>query len=155
MPIQDYLSRVHSRGHPLNQKHTVSVFLSILALQWARDSWVHPAVALSVEIAHFMCYGWWCLPANQPQFVPFMFLHVTWFAVMITFKSQRWVSVSLKHKYQPHSENPCKSHTITVVFEDLCRFLKDSFIWPESLIAIYFQSIKENITCFPSCGSVP
>ncbi len=23
MPIQDYLSRVHSRGHPLNKKHTV------------------------------------------------------------------------------------------------------------------------------------
>lgn len=25
MPIQDYLSGVHSRGHPLNQKHAVSI----------------------------------------------------------------------------------------------------------------------------------
>ena len=30
MPIQDYLSRVHSRGHPLNRKRAASIFLSAL-----------------------------------------------------------------------------------------------------------------------------
>ncbi len=75
MPIQDYLSDAHCRGHPLTMKHAAS---SSRHSDTTEGLGLHgrPFSDAYNLIAHFTCCGWQS-SANWTHFVPFMYLHVT------------------------------------------------------------------------------